>query len=120
MQLAKQIPMAKKANDSRKKVDELQAKVLRRSEKLAKSLRQLVAQTEAGRSPAQKLLNAVESALPHLQPVTEVRHADGNKAAPKRAKKVTEAEGPRPVRTRRVAKKSAEQAAAPTTETTAA
>ena len=103
--------MAKsKARGSLSQVEELQAKVLRRSEKLIKSLRLLVAQTEPGRSPAQKLLKALESALPHLQQFTEASHEDGSKATSKRTKKVKETDVLRPDRNKQAAKKTSGKA----------
>jgi uncharacterized membrane protein YccC len=110
--------MAKsKAKDGKAQVEELQAKVLRRSEKLAKSLRRLVAQSEPGRSPAQKLLKALESALPQMQQVAEATHPDGSgKVAPKRTIETKEAGGPRPGKAKQ-ASKGKEPVAAPAQET---
>ena len=110
--------MAKaKTKDSTDHLEDLRAKVLRRSEKLAKSLRLLVAQTEPGRSPAQKLLKALDEALPNLQPFVEAqRSGDSSKAAPKRMTRAKEAGAPRPSRTKRAAKRVTEQSATPASE----
>jgi hypothetical protein len=118
---AKKAAMAKsKTDDKSRQVAELQAKVLRRSQELAKSLRQLVAQTEPGRSPAQKLLTALESALPHLQQPAEASRSAGSKVNLQRVKKVKDADAPQPVRTRPVAKKRAGQTEASAAETATA
>ena len=122
--------MAKaRTKDNTVQLEELRAKVLRRGEKLAKSLRQLVAQIEPDRSPAQKLLKALEQALPDLHRFGEAKRSDvsskpapkrPSKAAPKRTKPVEEVKVVRPSRTKRVAKKVTEPSAVPASETASA
>jgi hypothetical protein len=80
-------------------VDEVQTKVWRRSKKLVKSLRRLLAQNEPGPSPVLTLLKALEKALPELQQLAAPGHTeDGRKASQKRAKRVSAADVPRRTR----------------------
>jgi hypothetical protein len=77
------------------RVEEVHAKVRRRSKKLVKSLRRLLAQNEPGPSPVLTLLKALEKALPELKQRRAASDSeDGRKIPPKRAKQVSVADAP--------------------------